>query len=216
MDELTVLATVKAAPDGSPRTTEVYAGHALDAGRYDIVARGDRSAPAFALGTVEVPAPAVHHRRRLRHPWALSSRSRVAPLRSPPLGVLAIRRRTRAVLDPLRRRRPLPPGAEAELMRRAAGRRRRRVLPWRDAPHRRRTDGPEIQYPGGPDGSSATRDADLRAGLGRRTSRLRAVDDRAPRPGGHARRLSPDGRAADPELASFAERIAAGAAGGAG
>lgn len=59
MDELTVLATVRAAPDGSLRTTEIYPGHALDAGSYEIVARGDRSAPAIALGTVEVPAAAV-------------------------------------------------------------------------------------------------------------------------------------------------------------
>ena len=59
MDELTVLATVRAAPDGSLRTTEIYPGHGLDPGSYDIVVRGDRSAPAFALGTLEVPAPAV-------------------------------------------------------------------------------------------------------------------------------------------------------------
>jgi hypothetical protein len=49
-----VLATVTAGADGSLAATEVSLPGPLEAGRYDLVVRGDASAPRLAIGTVEV------------------------------------------------------------------------------------------------------------------------------------------------------------------
>ncbi|WP_448810323.1 hypothetical protein [Agromyces bauzanensis] len=57
MPTQSVLATVTAAPDGSLPTTEVSLPGPLEAGRYDLVVRGDASAPRLALASVTVAVP---------------------------------------------------------------------------------------------------------------------------------------------------------------
>ncbi|QEO15720.1 hypothetical protein FLP10_15790 [Agromyces intestinalis] len=57
MPEARSLATVTAAADGSLPETVVDAPGPLAAGAYDLVVRGDRSAPRLALGTLAVEAP---------------------------------------------------------------------------------------------------------------------------------------------------------------
>ncbi|WP_136709421.1 hypothetical protein [Agromyces sp. H66] len=52
-----VLATVTAGADGSLAATEVTVPGPLDAGRYDLVVRGDTSAPRLAIGIVDVADP---------------------------------------------------------------------------------------------------------------------------------------------------------------
>ena len=52
------LATVAAGADGSLAATSVTLPAPLEAGRHDLVVRGDRSAPRLALASVEVAAPA--------------------------------------------------------------------------------------------------------------------------------------------------------------
>ncbi|WP_448005025.1 LVIVD repeat-containing protein [Agromyces bauzanensis] len=52
-----VLATVTAAADGSLAATDVTIPGPLEAGRYDLVVRGDLSAPRLAIGTVDVADP---------------------------------------------------------------------------------------------------------------------------------------------------------------
>lgn len=102
MEDHVAVATVKAAPDGSLRTTEVYPGHALDPGRYDIVARGDESAPAFALGTVDVPEPTPLTESGSPLPLLLGVGSGVLAIAAA-LGLLAlvlVRRRNRDAAEP--------------------------------------------------------------------------------------------------------------------
>lgn len=52
-----VLATVTAAADGSLVATDVTLPGPLEAGRYDLVVRGDTSAPRISVGTVDVAEP---------------------------------------------------------------------------------------------------------------------------------------------------------------
>lgn len=57
MPTQSVLATVTAAPDGSLPETEVSLPGPLEPGRYDLVVRGDASAPRIALASVTVAEP---------------------------------------------------------------------------------------------------------------------------------------------------------------
>ena len=58
MPTQTVLATLAASADGSLARTEVTVPEAPGPGRYDVVVRGDLSAPRLALATVSVAMPA--------------------------------------------------------------------------------------------------------------------------------------------------------------
>ena len=57
MPTQSVLATVTAAADGSLPPTGVVLPGPLEAGRYDVVVRGDASAPRLALASVVVATP---------------------------------------------------------------------------------------------------------------------------------------------------------------
>jgi len=57
MPDATVIATVTAAPDGALPPTTVTAPGPLTAGRYDLVARGDRTSDRLALGVLDVTEP---------------------------------------------------------------------------------------------------------------------------------------------------------------
>ncbi len=113
MDELTVLATVKAAPDGSLRTTEVYAGHALDArqlrhrrARRPFCARDRARAPSRCRQLAVVGGRNARGRS--------SSRSRAAPSPSPRRSGSWCRSSdgARAVPEPALPQAALPPGTE--------------------------------------------------------------------------------------------------------
>jgi len=69
-----VLATVTAGADGALAATEVSLPGPLEAGRYDLVVRGDASAPRLAIGTVDVvaeprPAPEAEAEAADGVPW---------------------------------------------------------------------------------------------------------------------------------------------------